>query len=153
MITEDEELQEAQSFIIRKLQRAGAGRIDALNWEQNPQGRATRIHRLVITQGGEKSTFTFTEYELLKDYGSQKWESQLRQHVGDILKELELNERIGETLVRIGAVKPYQVDDILLVQKEGDSRLFGEIAIEFGYINDKALKKYVEAKAVWEKEV
>ncbi len=30
--------------------------------------------------------------------------------------------------------------------------LFGEVAIEFGYINDEVLKKYVEAKAVWEKE-
>jgi len=27
------------------------------------------------------------------------------------------------------------------------SRLFCEVAIEFGYINDEVLKKYVEAKA------
>ncbi|MBW2000559.1 MAG: hypothetical protein JRJ29_21700 [Deltaproteobacteria bacterium] len=63
-----------------------------------------------------------------------------------------MNEKIGEALVRIGAMKPYQVDDVLRAQKAGDSRLFGEIAIEFGYINDEVLKKYVEAKAVWEKE-
>ncbi len=63
-----------------------------------------------------------------------------------------MSERIGETLVRIGAVQSYQVQDVLRAQKAGDHRLFGEIAIEYGYINDEVLKKYVEAKAVWEKE-
>ena len=151
LMTESEKVRNAQDFIAREVQKKGAGRIDAIVWEQTPQGRATRTHRLVIIQGGEKSIFTFTEYKLLKDYGSKKWEIQLRQHVGDILMELEMRGRIGETLVRIGAIKPYQVDDILLAQKDGDSRLFGEIAIEFGYINDEVLKKYVDAKAVWGK--
>jgi len=60
-----------------------------------------------------------------------------------------MSERIGEFLVRIGVMKSYQVDDVLRAQKAGDNRLFGEIAIEFGYINDEVLKKYVEAKEVW----
>ncbi len=60
--------------------------------------------------------------------------------------------KIGEFLVQIGAMKSWQVHDVLRVQKDGDNRLFGEIAIELGYINDEVLKKYVEAKAVWEKE-
>jgi hypothetical protein len=60
--------------------------------------------------------------------------------------------KIGEFLVQIGAMKSWQVHDVLRAQKAGDSRLFGEIAIEFWYINDEMLKKYVEAKAVWEKE-
>jgi hypothetical protein len=63
-----------------------------------------------------------------------------------------MSEKIGETLVRIGALKPFQVEDVLRTQRIGDNRLFGEIAIEFGYINDEVLKKYIEAKAVWEKE-
>ncbi len=63
-----------------------------------------------------------------------------------------MSEKIGETLVRIGAIKPSQVEDVLRAQRTGDNRLFGEIAIEFGYINDEVLKKYIEAKAVWEKE-
>ena len=63
-----------------------------------------------------------------------------------------MSEKIGEALVRIGAIKPSRVEDVLLAQRTGDNRLFGEIAIEFGYINDEVLKKYVEAKAVWEKE-
>ena len=63
-----------------------------------------------------------------------------------------MSEKIGETLVRIGAIKPFQVEDVLRAQRTGDNRLFGEIAIELGYINDEVLKKYVEAKAIWEKE-
>jgi hypothetical protein len=46
--------------------------------------------------------------------------------------------------VQIGAIKQYQVDDVLRLQKEGDTRLFGEIAIELGYIDDEAIKKYLE---------
>jgi len=61
-----------------------------------------------------------------------------------------MSERIGEFLVRIGVLKPYQVEDVLRAQEAGDTRLFGEIAIEFGCMNDEVLKKYVEAKRAWE---
>jgi hypothetical protein len=64
-----------------------------------------------------------------------------------------MNEKIGATLVRIGAMKSYQVLDVINAQAAGDARLFGEIAIDLGYINDEVLRKYVEAKAAWEKEV
>ena len=62
-----------------------------------------------------------------------------------------MSEKIGETLVRIGALKPYQVNDVLRAQKAGDIRMFGEIAIEFGYINDEVLRKYIEAEEEWKK--
>ena len=62
-----------------------------------------------------------------------------------------MTERIGEFLQRIGVMNQQQVQEILDAQKSGDTRLFGEIAIEFGYINDEVLKKYIEAKAAWEK--
>jgi hypothetical protein len=55
-----------------------------------------------------------------------------------------MENKIGEFLVQIGAIKQYQVDDVLRLQKEGDTRLFGEIAIELGYIDDEAIKKYLE---------
>jgi hypothetical protein len=55
-----------------------------------------------------------------------------------------MENRIGEFLVQIGAMKPYQVDDVLRVQHEGDTRMFGEIAIELGYINDAAIQKYID---------
>jgi hypothetical protein len=61
-----------------------------------------------------------------------------------------MSEKIGEFLVRIGIMKPYQVQDVLRAQKAGDTRLFGEIAIAFGCMNNEVLKKYVEAKRAWE---
>ena len=64
-----------------------------------------------------------------------------------------MNEKIGATLVRIGAMKSYQVLDVINAQAAGDARLFGEIAIDLGYINDEVLRKYVEAKAAWKKEI
>jgi hypothetical protein len=57
-----------------------------------------------------------------------------------------VENRIGEFLVQIGAMKPYQVDDVLRVQKEGDSRMFGEIAIELGYVNDAAIQRYIDSR-------
>ena len=55
-----------------------------------------------------------------------------------------MEERIGEALVRIGAMTPEQVEQVLKFQQDGDNRLFGEIAIEQGFINDKAIKAYLE---------
>ncbi len=55
-------------------------------------------------------------------------------------------ERIGDFLVRIGAMKKAQVEDVLRIQKAGDSRSFGVIAIELGYVNEAAVKKYVDSQ-------
>ncbi len=57
-----------------------------------------------------------------------------------------MEERIGEAMVRIGAMKSYQVEDVLRLQAAGDGRLFGEIAIEMGYIDDAAIRRYLGAK-------
>jgi hypothetical protein len=64
-----------------------------------------------------------------------------------------MNERIGEFFLRIGAMQHHQVDEVLRAQEAGDNRLFGEIAIEYGYINAEAIKKYVEVNAARDKEV
>lgn len=60
-------------------------------------------------------------------------------------------EKIGEFLLRIGVMAEYQLQEVLNAQKSGDSRMFGEIAIDFGYINDEVMKKYIEASAAWKK--
>ena len=85
--TEAEKLREAQDFITREVQKKGVDRINALTWEQTPQDRATRIHRLVIFRGEEKFFFTFTEYELLEHHGSKLWEKHLQGHISDIMME------------------------------------------------------------------
>ena len=53
-------------------------------------------------------------------------------------------EKIGDVLVRIGAMTNEQVAEVLRTQESGDKRIFGEIAIELGYVNDEALQRYVE---------
>jgi len=57
-----------------------------------------------------------------------------------------MEERIGEGLVRIGAMTAEQVAAVLEIQKGGDARLFGEIAIEKGFIDDQAIKAYLDSK-------
>ena len=54
--------------------------------------------------------------------------------------------KIGGFLLSIGAMKPWQVADVLLAQRAGDRRLFGEIAIALGYIDDAALQRYIEMR-------
>ena len=55
-------------------------------------------------------------------------------------------EKIGDNLVKIGAMTQEQVDDVLQRQKDGDSRLFGEIAIELEYIDDEVIAAYLNRK-------
>ena len=57
-----------------------------------------------------------------------------------------MNEKIGEGLIRIGAMTRAQVEEVLHRQRSGDDRMFGEIAIELGYINDEALNSYLNIK-------
>jgi hypothetical protein len=52
--------------------------------------------------------------------------------------------KIGEFLVQIKAMTNEQVGEVLRLQKSGDARMFGEIAIELGYIDDEAIKKYLD---------
>ena len=56
--------------------------------------------------------------------------------------------RIGGFLVTIGAMKTWQLEDVLLAQRSGDTRIFGEIAIALGYVNDAALQMYVQSRGV-----
>jgi hypothetical protein len=53
-------------------------------------------------------------------------------------------DRIGEFLITIHAITREQVDHVLRIQAGGDSRLFGEIALELRYLNDDAIKRYVD---------
>jgi hypothetical protein len=40
-----------------------------------------------------------------------------------------MTDRIGDFLVRIGVMKPDQVEEVLRLQQAGDKRRFGEIAV------------------------
>ena len=56
-----------------------------------------------------------------------------------------MSEKIGEFLVRIGAMTEKQCEEILQIQQLGDKRYFGEIAVEKGFVDKEALKKYLHA--------
>jgi hypothetical protein len=53
-------------------------------------------------------------------------------------------DRIGDFLVKIGAMTPEQVNAVLKIQQLGDTRKFGEIALLIGYIKDDAIKRYLD---------
>jgi hypothetical protein len=60
--------------------------------------------------------------------------------------------RIGEFLLKIGAMNKEQVDHVLKLQREGDTRIFGEIALDLRYLNDDAIKRYVDHLEKWKLE-
>jgi len=55
-----------------------------------------------------------------------------------------MTDRIGEFLVKVGTMKPWQVQAVLQAQAHGGVRRFGEIAIELGFVQDDAIKRYVD---------
>ena len=58
-------------------------------------------------------------------------------------------ERIGDFLVRIGAMTQSQVEVVIKAQDvDEELRMFGEIAIEKGFIDDAALQKDIEHKGI-----
>ncbi len=69
---------------------------------------------------------------------------QNRSH-GTMLEDTS-SERIGDFLVKIGALTAAQRDEVIAKQTESPDRLFGQIAIELGYINDAAVDQYLEQK-------
>ncbi len=52
-------------------------------------------------------------------------------------------EKIGEFLIGIGSMTAEQRDEVLRRQGDGDKRLFGEIALELGYVDKKAIRKFL----------
>ncbi|HET6451070.1 MAG TPA: hypothetical protein VFI08_07145 [Spirochaetia bacterium] len=55
-------------------------------------------------------------------------------------------ERIGDFLVRTGAMQKPQVDAVIAAQKAGDARTFGEIAVAMGYATRAAVDGYAAAQ-------
>ncbi len=53
-------------------------------------------------------------------------------------------QKIGEFLRGVGVMTSEQVEIVLRKQKEGDKRLFGQIALSLGFLGDDAIKRYVD---------
>lgn len=55
-----------------------------------------------------------------------------------------IDGRIGEGLVRMGEMTEAQVLKVLALQKDGDERLFGEIAVDMDFIDVGSVIRYIE---------
>jgi hypothetical protein len=55
-------------------------------------------------------------------------------------------ERIGDFLLRTGAIEAKQLEEVLRIQKSGDSRPFGVIAVEMGYVVESAIEQFAAAQ-------
>ena len=55
-------------------------------------------------------------------------------------------EKIGEGLVRIGAMSEEQRNKVIEKQNSGDDRMFGEVAIELGFIDDEIIMEYINSR-------
>ena len=44
----------------------------------------------------------------------------------------------------MGFMKPDQVEVVLAAQRAGDKRLFGEIALSLGFVEDNSLRRYID---------
>lgn len=62
-------------------------------------------------------------------------------------------ERIGEGLRRRGKLQLQQVEHIVTLQQQGDTRLFGEIAVDLDYIVVSDLLYYLRDSRHGEHEV
>ncbi len=57
-----------------------------------------------------------------------------------------VTEKIGEGLVRIGAMTEEQRNEVIEKQNAGDERMFGEVAIELEFINDEIIMEYINSR-------
>jgi len=58
----------------------------------------------------------------------------------------EQSHKIGEYLVKLGALNHEQVKEILSIQKKEPHKLFGVIAIELGYVNENVIKSCIASQ-------
>jgi hypothetical protein len=55
-------------------------------------------------------------------------------------------ERIGDYMLRTGALKQAQVDAVINAQKTGDKRTFGEIAVSLGFVSAAAVDAFLASQ-------
>jgi len=79
----------AQEYIVTQLENAKPDSIDAFIWDQREVNALIEEVRLTVHFADQDFVFTFTEEELIQDYGSKKWESRLNGRVKEILAKTE----------------------------------------------------------------
>jgi len=59
-------------------------------------------------------------------------------------EDAQTPDRVDEFLVRVRAMTPYQVRQILEAQRCGHPRRFGEIALALGFVRVDSIKRYLD---------
>ncbi|HTU03833.1 MAG TPA: hypothetical protein VMG58_18505 [Candidatus Sulfotelmatobacter sp.] len=54
-----------------------------------------------------------------------------------------MKERMGDYMIRTGAMNQSQVDEVAKAKAAGDARHFGEIAVALGFIKAPAVDAYL----------
>jgi hypothetical protein len=57
-----------------------------------------------------------------------------------------MSERIGDYMVRMGAMNQSQVDDVVRAKSTGDKRHFGDIAVALGFITAADVEAFLTAQ-------
>lgn len=55
-------------------------------------------------------------------------------------------ERIGDYMIRTGAMNQSQVDDVVRAKTTGDKRHFGDIAVSLGFITAADVEAFLAAQ-------
>jgi len=55
-------------------------------------------------------------------------------------------ELIGQGLVRAHVLTHAEVEQILAIQRHNDERLFGEIAVDLGFTDERTIRDYLESR-------
>jgi hypothetical protein len=55
-------------------------------------------------------------------------------------------ERIGDYMIRTGAMNQSQVDDVVKAKTAGDQRNFGDIAVSLGFIQAADVEAFLAAQ-------
>jgi hypothetical protein len=61
---------------------------------------------------------------------------------------VDSREKIGETLVRVGAMTEAQVKEVLRLQRErhGYDQLFGKIAVELQFVDAQTIERILDGR-------
>ena len=54
-----------------------------------------------------------------------------------------MSERMGDYMIRTGAMNQSQVDEVVRAKTTGDKRHFGEIAVSLGFITVADVERYL----------
>jgi hypothetical protein len=120
---------------------------DTMDGSVDIPGKVVRIEEVIGRSDFAGISMHFDEQATPLEYKTQinNW---LTLPAGTRSKIPYGEEKIGNGLVRIGAVTSGQAEEVLKRQSNGDSRGFGQIAIELGYVDDEAISRYLQGKTL-----